>query len=688
VKDVNFGFGKPLGTGPAPSIALDRYGNVVLVHEAPDDVKRCRLGQLNQATITWKTCRHSDHGVAPRVALNNRNLAVEVHRNPKHKSLHVRAGWMNFSQDHAEWHPADPYAVGDVFRAPAVAVNDKEVVVEVHEVHQPKKKKWLEFATGKVSQFPRLNVKWSDPRLRHAEGLEPAIAINNHNTVVGVYRYAYKEERTVFYTIGHADGTTLTLEKPRVIRMDLPPPNNTVVNGLHPSVALTDDGLVIVVMQARTERKVLELVGQVSGDRKSITWNRWWYYDEGTRPSVAAAGSMAVEFHSESPRDREMRFSTSLITDRASWMRDRLGTLGRKPLRDLVLPASHDAAMYRTDVPLAPHSLNQNLSVYQQLRYGIRYFDLRPMWLLGRGPWTIHHENIPGPSVQTVLDDVRKFANEVHDGRDHQELVILKLSHFVYADNNHYRRLAKQVTDTIGPWLVKSKPSGKRFADVTLNEFVKDGPAVLVVVDKNFAIDNPREGVWVYRDWSTHCPAGELPNCPRDLCVHDSYSKTENLGTMRNGQLRNFAAFNGRMQHYPDKPCDLFLLSWTLTPLPDSIPNTPTPWQLARRSNPSLGEEIRSDSQPPGISIPNAHGKIVNLVYVDYVESARVTDVALFLNGERTTTTGEPKPRQAKAKMPQRAKTKTSRQAKTTKSRRAKAPTPRRAKATTRRRPK
>lgn len=35
------------------------------------------------------------------------------------------------------------------------------------------------------------------------------------------------------------------------------------------------------------------------------------------------------------------------------------------------------------------------------------------------------------------------------------------------------------------------------------------------------------------------------------------------------------------------------------------------------------------------LKIPNQHGNTVNIVYVDYVEYARVTDVCLYLNGER-----------------------------------------------------
>jgi len=89
-----------------------------------------------------------------------------------------------------------------------------------------------------------------------------------------------------------------------------------------------------------------------------------------------------------------------------------------------------------------------------------------------------------------------------------------------------------------------------------------------------------------------------------------------------------------------DNPCDLFLLSWTLTPQATAIPPwiPPTPLQLSRRANPTLGAAIRfadpPAEPPPPPRIPNTHKRIINSLYVDYVQGARVTDVALFQNGE------------------------------------------------------
>lgn len=627
MKSVHFGFGKPFGSGAEASVALNRRGNVVLVNEASDGEKHYRVGHLSQATVNWGESKPAASGLTPRVALNNNDIAVEVHNNDLHEVLYCRVG--RLVGDEVTWPNARSYAEGKKHTRPVVALNDAGVVVEVHEVHEGRGI-WPDYGVGQVKEAGgELYVDWSEKRVRGHPGDQPCIAINNHGLVVKVYRSG--GNKLLYYTVGPVKGKTIDFPTPTQIRM----PNGTAVNGHYPSVALTDDGLVIVVLRDRTKVSVLELIGQVSADKKSVTWNRWWNYDDGTLPSVAAAGTMAIEVHQHEGL-RELRFSTSLITDRASWMHHRLNTLGRKRLGDLVLPASHDAGMYKTvsDVGRA-WAKTQNLSIYEQLSYGVRYFDLRPKWtgkkfVIVHGDWT-------GPDLSEVLGDIRKFALE-----NHKELAILTFSHFDNIDNARYDNLVDQIRASIGEWLFKSRPGGRRLADVTLDDYVKKGPAFLVVVDGNYAIDVKREGFWVFRNWYA-APAED------DLRVFDIYANTDRFALLRNDQFYKFLTYDGTMAQQPKEPCDLFLLSWTLTPQKCVVPPAPSVWALARRSNPSLGQDIRLGHPLP--DIPNANGKIFNLLSVDYVESARVTDVALFLNGERVTAADEAKPRpRAKAK--------------------------------------
>jgi hypothetical protein len=111
------------------------------------------------------------------------------------------------------------------------------------------------------------------------------------------------------------------------------------------------------------------------------------------------------------------------------------------------------------------------------------------------------------------------------------------------------------------------------------------------------------------------------------------WTNTDKYSTMRDKQFECFKNYNGLMEQAPKKPCDLFLLSWTLTT--QKPPAVPTPIRtLADEANRNLGDEVVY-GQTGADPIPNREGKIMNLLYVDYVQYARVTDIALIHNLER-----------------------------------------------------
>lgn len=313
---------------------------------------------------------------------------------------------------------------------------------------------------------------------------------------------------------------------------------------------------------------------------------------------------MAIQVHPSETILYGLWCSTSLLTDRASWMEERLGVLGGRPLANLVLPASHDSAMYKDGIAVLGKT--QDLSIRGQLENGVRYFDLRPKWK--GGEFEIYHGIIDGPKLSEVLEDIAAFA-----GAGHRELVILKLSHFDGIDDDIYGKLTDQISEALGQWLVKTRPADKRLAEMTLGEYVARGPAMLVVIDGNYAVARPKSGFWVYRDWCSKTAA------LGDLRVFDQYSNMTDFGNMKRNQLEKFDGYTGKCED-PGIPCDLFLLSWTLTPVTGV-------WIASDAPNRALGQSMAA------LAVPNRHGQIVNLLYVDYEEFARVTDVALFQNG-------------------------------------------------------
>jgi len=248
---------------------------------------------------------------------------------------------------------------------------------------------------------------------------------------------------------------------------------------------------------------------------------------------------------------------------------------------------------------------------FEELLEGVRYFDLRPCWIRDNSEdWVLalYHGPVIGPWLEDVLNDVQKFMNE-----GSRELLILKFSHFGNFSDTVYRTMVQMITDKLGTWLCPSTPA-VRLADTSLSNFIATRGAVLVVCDDSYPVNNPTPNIYTYRDWNSSDPQnGQLTVC-------DQYSNTTSAATMTADQTAKFAAFDGKCQNNSSIQCDLFLLSWTLTPVT-------AVWYYAKQVNPILDSSVR------GMANPNSYGQCLNILYVDYVEYADATGICLRLNG-------------------------------------------------------
>jgi hypothetical protein len=365
-----------------------------------------------------------------------------------------------------------------------------------------------------------------------------------------------------------------------------------------PSVAVTDDNHFVLCHPVGGS--LIQRFGVIDGS--TVSWGSPVEYDQGSHVAVAAQNGLAVQLHGHAGQEF---FTTSLITDRSRWMSQRIDQLGPLPLRDLVLPGSHDAGMYGN---AGPAGETQDKNVHQQLTYGLRWFDFRVMHALF--DIYIHHGKEPlnawGEKLTVVLDDIKSF---LHNGSN--ELVILKFSHFQDFNTDVWKQMVKEIDDRLGHWMYKGPlPSGKRLADLTLNEYRAAQRCVLVVVDGKWAKDHPHDGFWVYRDASSHDAVDG------QLRVYDKYTKhPKDYEKMRDEQIQHFRTYDGKCEDGSD--CDLFLLSWTMNVNTDVK-------DAARKPNQHLGNEVAQ------LPVKNDFGKIINILFVDYVQYARPSDVAIM----------------------------------------------------------
>lgn len=598
MRSVFLGLGLKYDVGSDPSVGLNSAGTVLDVHKNElGATLYYRLGQLNKASVVWELTSHQhDGGVQPDCALNDLNVAVEVHRNEAGHTLYTQVGTVFPSEGRVQWHGAKDKGGG---HTPGVALNNGNVVVEVHRTNNVLHTDRLYIRVGKVVDNA---VDYEDDH-QYDTGAFPRVALNNHGRVVEVHQAGSSETSPtgLWLWVGNVSGD----------KVDFPGSAINFGQGNKPSVALTDTDDVIVMWT--NGGKLWQRVGRVSGT--SINWTEdAKFIDDGIAPSVATAAGMVLQVHQSETVLHGLFYSSSILTDRAIWMQERLKTLGSRQLGALVLPASHDSSMYRSG-PIESLARTQDLSIFDQLEYGIRYFDLRVRWTGSK--FVMFHGPVDGPDLSDILEGIKRYANF-----GHKEVAILKFSHFKDIDNTIYKQFTTQVNDAIGNWLVKSKVAGKRLAQMTVNEYVSNGTALLAVVDDDYAIAEPKPGFWIYRDaeWDGDAHGSSYDPAVGDLRVYDVYSDTIFVDTMVENQRAKFAAYNGTCAKNRAVPCDMYLMSWTLTPPTDV-------WDVSKAANRILGEQMTQ------ISVPNGHNQIINMIYVDYVEYARVTDVVLFQNG-------------------------------------------------------
>lgn len=592
-----FGLAYEFDGGVDPSVGINEGRTVVEVHKNEAGWSLyARTGTIDKATIAWNDMdgdRDSyTSGSEPACAINNNGVIVEVHKREAGDKLFSMYGKVNGTG--IDWGKSEDYDGNG--KRPSVGVNDHGRVVSVFQKEDDE----LRYRVGQVDSTNK-EIDWEDPET-WGVGRRPRVAINNSNYLVTVW--------------SGEDGTSALKCRAGLAGSDSIDWGDEVdlqLEGSRPSIALTNDGFVVMVYKPDAVN-MNQRTGRLNTSSKLIEWDTVLYYDDGDNPSVAAAGQMAVTLHQGQTLAR-LWFSTSIITDRANWMRDRLPRLGTRKIKDLFLPASHDSGMYTRGLSIVAKT--QQLSIRGQLDNGIRYFDLRPKYDAGDDRFDIHHGGVEGPTLADVLEQIRDFA----PGRS--ELIIIDFSHFEDFGTNNvshvYDRFTAEIESALGTWMYKNKPANTRLADLTLNDYVSSTSSILVCIDDDFAIKYPKSGFWLFRNSiAKNSSLG-------DLRVFDQYADQMDYEDMAKDQIEKYEAYDG-MCHPVEggqvSPCDLFLLSWTCT----SIVGAGV-WQISKDPNRHLGQVMAT------LDIPNIRGFIPNLLYVDYCEYARVSDVALFANG-------------------------------------------------------
>lgn len=252
----------------------------------------------------------------------------------------------------------------------------------------------------------------------------------------------------------------------------------------------------------------------------------------------------------------------------ADWMKQKFGDNGQsenKLLKNMVLPASHDAGMselHHMDVlsNTTPQAVKtQEAGIAEQLLYGCRFFDLRVDF--DHGQLVTYHRTdflgANGQSLKDIMDQAVWFLNKYKD-----ETFIFKFSHI----RDYQEHISKDTIailhdflDNYNKYFFKSDTKTD-IHELSYNELKGK---ILIVCDYDDDRISCAAGYFRYVDISG------MSYIEYDTYkVYDKYSNTSIYEQMKNDQIDKWKESSKRINA---DSYELFLLSWTLTQSTGSI---------------------------------------------------------------------------------------------------------------------
>jgi len=209
--------------------------------------------------------------------------------------------------------------------------------------------------------------------------------------------------------------------------------------------------------------------------------------------------------------------------DRSDWMGSLPKDFTYLPLTEIAIPGSHDSftALSDPNGPIGPREnkkdpliealnklhkwfpsdktpaskkiiynwvVTQSLTLSDQLKAGVRYFDFRVATKPGdqKGTHLVH--TLYSQSTRSAFLEIKTFLDIYL-----KEVVIIDLKKFYVMEDSHHERLIREITDIFGNMLVKPK----RFDHLTLKKLWADGKQVIISYhDGNHA---NRNSLWTGR---------------------------------------------------------------------------------------------------------------------------------------------------------------------------------------------
>lgn len=212
-RQVAWGGSVSWGNGAKPSVAVDALGNVVVLHtvynEVTPDIYSC-VGRANVTTrsIDWYGCEVTDTGTNPTLAMNKDGGVVEVHngsRDDNRTKLYARVGRLDVASHRVIFGASQSFDTG---ADSSVTVNQAGTVVEAHNGTTPATEHNLYFTVGRAD-FNAKTLSWGSSS-KHGTGSHLTIGLNDTNQLVELHHDSTTQDK-IYFSVGIPNASNKTL---------------------------------------------------------------------------------------------------------------------------------------------------------------------------------------------------------------------------------------------------------------------------------------------------------------------------------------------------------------------------------------------------------------------------------------------------------------------------------------------
>jgi hypothetical protein len=267
------------------------------------------------------------------------------------------------------------------------------------------------------------------------------------------------------------------------------------------------------------------------------------------------------------------------------WMADLSETIGQRPLKQVIIPGSHDAGTYGSfaTAPLQAIAQAQGADITGQLNAGSRYFDMRA-WNQDWGPpagadyWNNHGQAVStNVRLRQMLDQAAVWANQ--PGHE-KEILVLQISMDQNQDLNRAQGICQEFLQNAGSRLLQpSMVPGGAVWDLSMNEIwaLPNNPTIITNWDFCTGQSWPaagEAGTPVDSFYANQCYAdaystGEIPGLTvPGMITTLSTALPDRRNAMDNGQNGLYAPLPGPYPELPDKVVGgLYVLYTQSTPV-------------------------------------------------------------------------------------------------------------------------